>query len=125
MRFKMPRNRTLASTCGLSIEFVKNEFHLVPPAMYGDVLAAGGVPEDEIDEAEMPSKPPTPEMLDAREQLLFTAFEKIAKRNNRNDFTAGGQIHLSVLSKATGVDWDVTAKERDAAWVKFQAKAND
>ena len=40
MRFKMHRNRTISSTCGLSIEFVKDQLHLVPPAMYAEVIAA-------------------------------------------------------------------------------------
>mgnify|MGYP000078324487 CR=1 FL=1 len=125
MKFKLPRNRTIASTCGISIEFKKNEFHLVPPAMYADVIAAGGVPEGEIDPDEMPVGPATPEKLAEREATLFAAFEVIAKRNSRNEFTAGGKPHLSVLAKSKGVDWEVTDKERDAAWVKFLAKAND
>ena len=125
MKFKFPRNRTISSTCGISIEFVKDEFHLVPPAMYAEVMAAGGVPETELDEDFKPVNPGDPKVSEAREAALFAAFEVIAKRNNRNDFTAGGLPHLAVLAKAKGIHWEVTDKERATAWVKFLAKAND
>lgn len=123
MRFMLNRNRTITSTCGLSVEFKKGELHLVPPAMYGEVLAAGGVPEEELSEDEKPPAAATPEALADREAAIFAAFETIAKRNNREDFTAGGMPHLSVLTGITG--WAVAAKERDSTWVKFLAKASD
>lgn len=122
MRFKMHRNRTISSTCGLSIEFVKNEFHLVPPAMYAEVIAAGGVPEDELNEDELP-KAPTAEAEAARKAELFALFAKIAKRNVATEFTAGGMPHLGILNAT--MDPPVTAKERDAAWTEFQAGAGD
>jgi hypothetical protein len=125
MRFKLARNRTIASTCGLAIEFKKDEYHFVPPAMYNEVIAAGGVAEDEGFDHESLKPTNTPEVASAREAVLFAAFESIAKRNHRNEFTAGGMPHLSVLAKAKGVDWEVTNKERDAAWVKFLAKVDD
>jgi hypothetical protein len=123
MRFMLHRNRTIASTCGISIEFTKGEFHLVPPAMYAEVIAAGGVPESELADDEQPLKPATPEAAAEREKALFTAFTTIAKRNARNDFTAGGMPHLSVLSKL--ITFEIEAKERDAAWTKFQSAANE
>jgi hypothetical protein len=122
MKFVLPRNRTIASTCGLSIEFKKGEPTLVPPAMYQEVIAAGGVSETEIAEDEMPKGAPTPEALADREKAIFKAFEAILLRNDRNDFTAGGAPHNAVLSRETG--WTVNAKERDQAWVKFQQQAN-
>jgi hypothetical protein len=125
MRFKLHRNRTISSTCGISIEFKKDEFHLVPPAMYAEVIAAGGVAEDEDFVDDTPKPTNSPEVQADREAALFVAFDIIAKRNARNDFTAGGMPHLSVLAKAKGVTWEVTEKERNAAWVKFLAKAND
>jgi hypothetical protein len=123
MKFMLPRNRTIASTCGIAIEFKKGELHLVPPAMYAEVIAAGGVPETELADDELPGKPATPEAVAEREAALFKAFEKLSLRNTRTDFTAGGMPHLGVLKEETG--WSVEAKERDAAWVKFQAKAGD
>ena len=119
MKFTMPRNRTIASTCGLSIEFKKGEPALVPPAMYAEVIAAGGVSEDEIPEDELPTKAATPAALAERGAALMVAFKKIALRNDSKDFTAGGMPHLAVIQAETG--WHVDSKERDATWVKFTA----
>lgn len=119
MKFTMHRKRTIASTCGLSIEFEKGVPALVPPAMYAEVIAAGGVPETELPEDEAPEKPTTPDAVAAREKAIFAAFEKITLRNRRNDFTAGGMPHNAVLAQETG--WPVEPKERDAAWLKFTA----
>jgi hypothetical protein len=119
MKFMMSRNRTIASTCGISIEFKKGELHLVPPAMYAEVIAAGGVPETELSDDELKVSTITPEVKAEREAAMIKAFEKIVKRNQREDFTAGGMPHNAVLSRELG--WNVVAKERDAAWVKFTA----
>jgi hypothetical protein len=123
MRFMMHRNRTVASTCGLSLEFVKGEFHLVPPAMYAEVIAAGAIPESEIPEDELPKAAATPEALEAREAAIFKAYEAIVLRNVREEFTAGGMPHNAVLAAQVG--WPVAAKERDSTWVKFLAKESD
>ncbi len=117
MKFVMHRKRIVASTCGLSVEFEKGVPTHVPPAMYQDVLAAGGIPEDEIPEDEMPKGKPTPAQLDEREQQMFAAFKKIVEANARDDFTAGGVPTQSALSRELG--WTAQAKERDAAWIKF------
>jgi hypothetical protein len=123
MKFKLPRDRTIASTCGISIEFKRGEFHLVPPAMFAEVIAAGGVSENDIPEEDMPAAAPTPDKLAEREAAMMTAFAAIATRGNREDFTAGGVPHSAVLSRELG--WAVQAKERDAAWLKFQAGTDD
>lgn len=119
MKFVMPRNRTLASTCGLSIEFKKGELTLVPPAMYAEVIAAGGVPESELSEDELPKGKPTPEDLAEREAQIIKACEKLFTANVRDDFTAGGVPTLPALGRELG--WTPAAKERDTAWVKFMA----
>ena len=118
-RFMLPRNRTIASTCGLSIEFEKGKLQLVPPAMFAEVLAAGGVPENELTEEDVPKKADSPDALAERKAALFKAFEDIVARNVREEFTAGGMPHNKVLSEKLG--WTVNAKERDAAWVEFSA----
>lgn len=123
MKFMMHRDKTIASTCGISVEFKKGELHLVPPAMYTEVLAAGGVPESEIPEDEMPGAPTSPTAAADREAAIFKAFEAILLKNEREEFTAGGMPHNAVLSRAVG--WSVMAKERDAAWVKFTATRGD
>jgi len=117
MRFTMFRNRTIASTCGLSIEFKKGEPHFVPPQMYAEVIAAGGVSEEELREEDLPPTPATPAQLAEREQAMFKAFDTITRRAQRDDFTAGGVPHASVLAREVG--WAVQAKERDAAWAKY------
>lgn len=117
MKFVMHRDRTIASTCGLSVEFKKGVPTHVPPGMYQDVLAAGGIPEEEIPENEMPKGKPTPEQLAEREQAMFAAFKKIVDGNQREDFTAGGVPTQAALSRELG--WTAQAKERDAAWIKY------
>lgn len=123
MRFTMFRNRTVASTCGLSIEFKKGEPHLVPPQMYAEVIAAGGVSEEELREEDLPPAPATPEQLAERKQAMLKAFDTIVRRQQREDFTAGGVPHASVLGRELG--WAVQAKERDAAWVEYTAGKGD
>ena len=87
--------------------------------MYAEVIAAGGVPESEIPDDEMPKGAKTPEELIEREAAMFKAFEAIVLRGTREDFTAGGAPHSSALSRELG--WTVNGKERDAAWAKFKA----
>jgi hypothetical protein len=123
MKFVMHRNRTISSTCGLSIEFKKGEPTLVPPAMYNEVIAAGGVPESEIPEDELPKGKPTPEQLADREKQMFDAFKKLVESNTREDFTAGGLPTAGALARELG--WAPAAKERDTAWAKFLAEMKD
>lgn len=111
MRFTFQRDRMISSTCGLSVSFKAGVPQLTPPAMYQEVLAAGGIPEGEI--------PLEPKQTDEdREALLFAAFEDIVKRNDPKDFTAGGMPHSAVVSEKVG--FQLTAKERDVAWGKFR-----
>jgi hypothetical protein len=119
MKFVLPRDRTIASTCGLSIEFKKNVLTLVPPAMYQEVIAAGGVPEHELSEDELPKSKAAPEVVAEREKQLNDAFALLVDANDSTDFTAGGTPALPALSRVLG--WTPTAKERDQAWVKFLA----
>lgn len=117
MKFILPRDRTISSTCGLSIEFKKGQLHLVPPMMYQEVIAAGGVPETELTDEELNPGTLAPADAAEREAAIFAAFTTIKLRGERTDFTAGNVPHTSVVSKETG--WVVQAKERDAAWLKF------
>lgn len=119
MKFTLHRNRTVISTCGLSVEFKKGEPVLVAPAMYAEVIAIGAIPEDEIPEDEMPKGKPTPEQLAEREAQMFGAFKKIVAGAVREDFTSDGTPSNVALSRELG--WSAQAKERDAAWVKFLA----
>lgn len=117
MKFILHRTHTVASRTGFVVEFVAGKATHVPPEMYPDVIAAGGIPEGDLPapaESPVGSAPSAP---DERELALLIAFEAIAARAKRDDFTSGGQPHLKVLAKELG--WDVGAKERDLAWVKF------
>ena len=118
MRYIAPRNLTLASTCGLSIELKKGVATLCPPGMHDELLAKGCVPETEMPEPEPGSAPVAPSGLNERYDALRVAFEKIALRNERGDFNAVGMPHAAVLAKELG--WTCNTKERDAAWGKWQ-----
>ena len=124
MKFVFARNRVVSSKFGHVIEFPKDVPTHVPPEMYQEVLAVGGVPEDDID-----LDPPKTEGVDepvdpaAREAALFAAFEALALRNKREEFTAGGQPHQKALAKELG--WTVSNKERDLMWVKFKTKTDE
>ena len=120
MKFVLHRDRTIASVMGISIAFEKGVPHHVPPYMYPEVIAAGGVPESELTEAEATGKTTDePTDADERKLALFDLFEKLVLRNVREEFTAGGAPHGAVLTKELG--WSVSAKERDAAWAEFKA----
>lgn len=119
MKFVMARDRTIVSTCGLSVAYKKGEPALTPPAMYAEVIAAGGVPEEEIPEGEMPPARPTPDQLAEREKQMLQAFDVIVRRAVREDFTAGGVPHVTVVAAEVG--WTVQPKEVKAAWVKYTA----
>ena len=120
MKFVMPRTRTIASVMGLSIEFEKNVPTAVPPYMYQEIIAAGGVPENELTEDELKTGNPD-ELLDPtqRKAALMGAFTQIVLRNIREEFTAGGTPHNAVMTKELG--WVLPTKERDIAWAEFKA----
>ncbi len=119
MKFTMARNRTVVSTCGLSVEFLKGVPTLVPPAMYAEVIAVGGVSEEELADDDLPPAKATPEQLAEREQAMFKAFDAVARRGEREDFTAGGVPHANALARELG--WSPQPKEVKAAWVKYTA----
>ena len=124
MKFVMHRNRTIVSTSGHAVEFAKGELTHVPPAMYEQVMAAGAVPEEELDldpkvegAIEEPSDP------SVRRKDIFAAMEKVTLRGKRDEFTASGAPHAKVLSNELG--WTVSNKERDQAWAAFQTRDDE
>ena len=119
MNFIFYRDRVVSSTSGHVIGFKKGEPTYVPPEARKDVIAAGGVPEDESFDPEPPKPegPQEPTDPDERKLALFEAFSALVKKGVREDFTAGGTPHQKAL--ATLLGWQVPAKERDAAWVEF------
>ena len=119
MKFKMHRDKTVASVMGLSIAFKKGELVPVPPYMFKEVIAAGGISEDELsDEEILESTSKEPADPAAREAAMFAVFEDMVLRNVREEFTAGGVPSLPVLNEKLG--WVVSAKDRDLAFAKFK-----
>lgn len=125
MNFIFHRDRVIASTSGHILGFKKGVPTHVPPEAIKDVIAAGGMPEDETFDPDPPkgSGPQEPTDPTERQLALFTAFETLIKRNRREDFTAGGMPHQKALAVELG--WPVAAKERDAAWVEFHKGSTD
>ena len=122
MKFVMQRNRTVSSVLGHSVEFKKGEPTHVPPELYAEVMAVGAIPEEELDlDPKSADKTTEPNDPIEREAMLFMAFDTIALRGKREDFTAGGQPHPKALESELG--WKVSNKERDIAWVKFKNQA--
>jgi len=124
MKFVMNRDKVIASTMGLSLAFEKNIPMDVPTYMIREVMAAGGVAQEDMTDDEVLATTST-EPVDpaAREAALFAVFEKLTLRNQREDFTAGGAPHNAVLTKELG--WPIHAKERDVAFAKFRAGQTD
>ena len=120
MKFKLPYDRTLVSTCGISIEFKANEYHLVPPAMYQQVRDAGGVPDG--DEPTLTSGA-VPSDVIARRAALFIAFKTIVARNVRDDFTAGNMPNAAAVTREIG--WAPQPKEHLQAWNLFLATSGE
>lgn len=118
MNFTMNRNFTVASTMGHAVEFIKGVPTHVPPALYAEVQAVGAIPEEEIPEDEAAAKSNEPSDPLVRKSALFEAFDKIALRGRREDFTAGGSPTNAVLAAELG--WTVAAKERDIVWAEFK-----
>jgi len=119
MNYIAPRNMTVSSVSGRSVEFVKGEPTYAPPQMHAELIARGIVPAEEIPEPVVNTNA-EPTVPTEREAALNAAFEKIILRGKRGDFAGTGVPHAAVLAKQLG--WSaVDAKERDAAWQKFQA----
>lgn len=121
MKFVMQRNRTIASTSGHAVQFVKGEPTYVPPPMYAEVMAAGAIPEEEID-LDPPQAGASVEPTDpiTRRKAVFDAFEKILLRAQREDFAASGAPHAKAASLLLG--WTLGNKERDTLWTEFRLR---
>ena len=119
MEYIAPRNMTVASTSGRSVQFEKNVPTYAPPQMHDELIARGIVPAEEIPEVEDDGGPKEPTDRAERDAALFAAFEKIILRGKRGDFAGTGAPHGAVLAKELG--WaSIDNKERDLVWQKFQ-----
>ena len=123
MKFTLNRDRVHASVLGLSVEFKKGVATHVPPELYAEVQAIGAVPEDEIVDEKAAIKTNEPADPVKRKDDIFAAFEMLALRNTREDFTAGGAPRDQVLESMLG--WKLSAKERDMLWTEFKVGKDD
>ncbi len=122
MKFTMFRNRTVATSRGHIIEFLKGVPTHVPPECYDEVIAAGAIPEDEMPDAEV-AENAEPNDPAERRAAMFDAFEKIVLRNNRDDFAASGAPNGKALNTLLG--WPVESKERVATWNQFKSEKGE
>lgn len=85
------------------------EFSEVPSRFRAMALTAGcrfeGQKDDEVDLAEI---------ADTQAAQILTAVEKLVATGNTEDFTTGGKVSATALSKACG--FTVTSAQRDVAW---------
>ena len=124
MNYIAPRKMVVVSLSGRSVEFEKGKPTYCPPQMHAELISHGIVPAEEMPEPEPDAGPKEPMVASEREAALFAVFEKIILRGNRNEFTAVGVPHNSVLAKELG--WQgMSNKERDAAWQKFNLQRSE
>lgn len=118
MNFVLLRNRTLATTSGHVIEFVKGVPTHVPADAYADAQAIGAIPEDELPENEVVE---ADEITDpeARKAAVYAAFDALVLRNGREDFTAAGSPTPKALNTLLG--WALSSKERNLSWNQYRA----
>ncbi len=119
MNYIAPRDMTVSSKSGRSVEFKKGVPVYAPDQMHAELIAFGIVPAEEIPESPDDGSPKEPTIVAEREFEVFLAFEKLILRAKRGDFAGTGAPHAAVLSKELG--WSIDAKERDVLWQKYQA----
>ena len=121
MKFTMSRACTVVSLSGRSVAFEKDVPTHVPDQMWNEVMERGGVAEDELPTSgKEEHAPPTGA---ARTEAIAAAIKVMVLRAAREEFTAAGAPHASVLSALTG--FAVDGKERDAAWAAIQSAEQD
>lgn len=120
MNYISNRKITVVSTSGRSVEFEKGVETFAPPIMHAELISAGIIPADAVDEPEGDQGPADPVVPQEREDAMFKVFEQMALANRREDFSGTGQPHVGALQKALGWKNKISNKERDAAWAKFQ-----
>ncbi len=119
--FTLHRNYVLRTTTGHAIEFRKGQPTHVPQLLINAAISIGAVPVEGMDSVS-PEEPEAVILTPAqRKAALFAAFETMAKRDDRADYTASGTPNAKRLPALTG--FEVQLGERDAAWTEFRAIA--
>ena len=103
--------RQVASACSDSVDDLREH------QMHAELIAVGVVPTEDSPEPAVSDGPREPVLPTDRTAAINAAFEKIALRNERTDFTSNGSPHAAVIAKELG--WSIGGKERDLAWQKF------
>lgn len=117
------RNFVLESTLGHVLRFEKNKPIPVPPVMYGLALGIGAEFTDDKPAIEEPSDAPQ-QIFDPalRRARLLEIVTDVFKRNQGDEFTAGGKPKASVVSKAFG--FEVSPREvAEVVQAYYDAKA--
>jgi hypothetical protein len=140
MKFANPlkKLRNITSTLGHSIDFpgkgTKKEacpeglepdangfvWVFVPPAIVPEAVAAGFMPDSEVQEEDEDELPTAPTDSDERQLAMFEAFDKLVARGAREDFTASGSPRVDAVEKVLG--WKPDKNEMRDAWIANQAK---
>ena len=111
---------------GHVINFYKGEETWVPPLLVSAAVAIGAQAVDGDNPDPLPPEAPVEELvpLEERDTLIFAAFEQVLARADqeayREDFNAQGQPNVKAIEKIVG--FNITAKERNELWLKFQAQ---
>lgn len=120
MKFVLNRNKTLVSTLGHAIAFVKGVPTYVPRELWPEAQAIGATPEAELpEEVRAPSREPIDPAL--RREAIFAAFEQLVAAGKRETFTATGVPHAKALGMQMG--FAIDNKERDALWLEYRQAA--
>ena len=117
MNFTLNRTRTIVGTCGRSVTLVKGVATYVPPSLHQLVIAAGGLPDEDIQDPQV-LKTHEPDDPIARKKIIMDAFRQMVLADIREEFTAAGAPHAKSLIKYVG--FSIDRKERDELWVEFQ-----
>ena len=131
MRFANPLKRTrhVVSTRGHALEFPGKSadgaltFVHVPHAVQAEAIAAGLVPENEIEEVEAPTGPVRPQQPEAFKAAVFAGFSKMVDRADRDEFAGNGFPRADALSKQLG--FKVEGREVKDMWPLFQSAVAD
>lgn len=118
------RDYSLRSLAGQVIDFKKGEPTWVAPMITKEALGIGALGVDEqLDVLDASVAEPTIYTAEERLSLLTEAFKELEERNERTDFTAQGVPSTNAIKTIVG--FDMSATERDKAWMEYlQAKSD-
>jgi hypothetical protein len=122
-QFTLHRNHILRTTLGHTLKFEKGVPLEVPAMCVPDAIGIGAVPVEgieSVDPEEVETVPLTPA---ERKAEVFRAFDVMAARGERIDYTASGVPNAKRIPGIVG--FEITTKERDTYWNEYQAEARD